>query len=78
MIKPNTQAGRLLAHLESGKSIDRLSALTDLGIFELSARLIQLENAGYVFNKIPKKVTNRFGESTRVIEYSLIELKAAA
>jgi hypothetical protein len=78
MINPNTQAGRLLAHLESGRSIDRLSALVDLGIFELSARLIELERAGYILNKIPKKITNRFGESARVIEYSLIEFKAAA
>lgn len=77
MINPNSQAGRLLAHLESGKSIDRLSALVDLGIFELSARLIELEHAGYIFNKIPKKVTNRFGEQARVIEYSLIEKVAA-
>lgn len=77
MINPNSQAGRLLEHLESGRSIDRLSALVDLGIFELSARLIELERAGYIFNKIPKKVTNRFGDTTRVIEYSLIE-KAAA
>ncbi|MFD1121855.1 helix-turn-helix domain-containing protein [Methylophilus flavus] len=78
MIKPNTQAGRLLAHLESGKSIDRLSALVDLGIFELASRIGEIRDAGYLLNKVPKKISNRFGESCRVIEYSLIEFKAAA
>lgn len=77
MIKPNTQAGRLLEHLEAGKSINRLSALLDLGIFELSARVIDIENHGYTVNKERKTVTNRFNEKTSVTEYSL-QLKVAA
>ena len=71
MIKPNTQAGRLLVHLQEGKSIDRLSALVDLGIFELSARIIDLENHSFQINKVKKVITNRFNEETRVVEYSL-------
>lgn len=67
----NTQANRILEHLKQGKSIDRLSALVDLGIFELSARIIDLKNAGYEINKEPKHIFNRFGEKARVIEYSL-------
>jgi hypothetical protein len=80
MIKPNTQAGRLLMHLMAGKSINRLSALVDLGIFELSARIIDIENHGFVIAKAKQKVTNRFNEQTTVTEYSLIQktnLKAA-
>lgn len=71
MIKPNTQAGRLLEHLLSGKSINRLSALLDLGIFELSARLIEIENHGFKINKERKQIINRFNEKTNVVEYSL-------
>lgn len=71
MINPNTQAGRLLVHLQEGKSIDRLSALVDLGIFELSARIIDLENHSFQINKVKKVITNRFNEETRVVEYSL-------
>jgi hypothetical protein len=80
MIKPNTQAGRLLLHLLAGKSINRLSALVDLGIFELSARIIDIENHGYTINKQRGVVTNRFNEECRVTEYSLVnktDLKAA-
>lgn len=78
MIKPNTQAGRLLEHLEAGKSINRLSALIELGIFELSARIIDLESHGFKINKERKTVTNRFNEKTSVTEYSLEMEKAVA
>ena len=71
MIKPNTQAGRLLEHLQSGKKIDRLSALVDLGIFELSARIWQLEQHGFTVIKEAKTTKNRWDEKQRVVEYSL-------
>lgn len=75
----NSQAQRLLEHLKAGKAIDRLSALVELGVFELSARIIDLQNAGYQINKTRKQVTNRFGEKTSIVEYSLAaDLKAAA
>jgi hypothetical protein len=70
-MKMNTQANRILEHFKQGKSIDRLSALVDLGIFELSARIIDLTNAGYEINKQRKSITNRFGEKASVVEYSL-------
>jgi hypothetical protein len=66
-----TQAERLKEALTNGHKITRLSALIDLGIFELSARIIDLERQGYKFNKPRIKVTNRFGESVTVVEYSL-------
>jgi hypothetical protein len=78
VIKPNTQAGRLLEHLTSGKSINRLSALVELGIFELSARIIDLETHGFKVNKERKTVTNRFNEKTSVTEYSMAMEKVAA
>ena len=75
----NTQANRLLEHLQQGKPIDRLSALIELGIFELSARIIDLQNAGHSINKTRKQITNRFNEKASVVEYTLAEqLKVAA
>jgi len=71
----NTQANRLLGHLLTGATIHRLSAQVELGIFELSARIIDLTNAGYLINKTRISITNRFGEKSSVVEYSL---KAAA
>jgi hypothetical protein len=67
----NTQANRLLEHMQQGKAIDRLSALVELGVFELSARIIDLQNAGHSINKTRKQIINRFGEKANVVEYSL-------
>lgn len=67
----NTQAERILEHLNKGKSINRLSALLELGVFELSARIIDLQNSGHSINKTRKKIINRFGEKSSVVEYSL-------
>ncbi|MES2636660.1 MAG: helix-turn-helix domain-containing protein [Pseudomonadota bacterium] len=78
MINHNTQAGRLLLHLEAGKAINRLSALVELGIFELSARIIDLESHGFKIHKERKTVTNRFDEKTSVTEYSLEKERMAA
>lgn len=78
MISQNSQAGRLLHHFEQGFSINRLDALIQLGIFELSARIIDLEAHGYIIHKERKTVTNRFGEKASVTEYSLIKEKVAA
>jgi len=74
----NTQASRLLNHLQSGQSITRLSALTELGIFELSARIIDLENMGHVIHRHRIEVENRFGEKVRVAEYWIESQKVAA
>ena len=66
-----TQVQRLKQALDNGAKITRLDALIDLGIFELSARIGELEKMGHKFTKQRIKVTNRFGESVTVVEYSL-------
>ena len=77
MITKNSQAGRLLLYLQSGKKVDRLAALVDLGILELSARLWQLKSHGFVIHKERKTVINRFNEKTSVMEYSLVKVEKA-
>lgn len=67
--KPPSQESRLRDWLLSGKTITRLSALTELGIFELSARVKALEAAGNVINRKTITVVNRWGEKTRVKQY---------
>jgi hypothetical protein len=57
--------------MKQGNTVDRLSALIDLGVFELSARIIDLQNAGHSINKTRKSIINRFGEKASVVEYSL-------
>ena len=65
-----SQRTRLREHLESGKSITRLSALTELGIFELSSRIGELESEGFEVDKQRIKVTNRWNESVTVTKYT--------
>jgi hypothetical protein len=67
----NTQAERLLDWLQAGNKVTRLTALVELGIFELSARVIDLEAKGYVIDRKRIRVTNRFGEVANVAEYWL-------
>lgn len=64
-----SQTSRLREHLDSGKTITRLEALTELGIFELSARIIELKQSGYNVAGKMIRVVNRFGEECRVKEY---------
>jgi len=66
-----SQEGRLLEWFKSGRTITRLEALVELGIFELSSHVIDLEEAGHVVHRKRIKVTNRYGETARVAEYWL-------
>lgn len=65
----NTQVKRLRKHFESGFSITRLGAFNELGIVELSARIIDLEKIGYKISRTRILVTNRYGEKVRVMKY---------
>ena len=64
-----TQQDRLLGYLRSGMKIDRLASFNILGIIELSARVIELENRGFIIDRKRKTITNRFDESISVMEY---------
>jgi len=64
-----SQCKRLKSALIAGKKITRLSAYTDLGIFELSSRIGELEKEGVVIDRRRITVYNRYGEKTNVMEY---------
>ena len=68
-MKPMSQERRLLDAMMAGMKITRLSALTELGIFELSARVKMIESWGYTIQRKTIEVTNRWGEKTRVKQY---------
>lgn len=67
--KPPSQEARLLDWLRRGLTITRLLALTELGIFELSARVKKLESCGHTISRKTVTVRNRWNEKTRVKEY---------
>jgi len=48
-----TQADAVIEYIKENGSITRLEALTELGIFELAARLCELRERGYKFTKEP-------------------------
>lgn len=67
--KPLSQEQRLLDWLKSGLTVTRLLALTELGIFELSARIKDLEAGGHTVKRRRVTVHNRWGEKASVCEY---------
>ena len=70
MKSTDTQCALLKDALERGP-INPLKALTDLGIYRLSARVLDLRSKGIDIKTRPLQVTNQFGEPTRVAEYYL-------
>ena len=68
-----TQRERVLQYVRSVGSITAFEAVKELGILQLSARLVELEERGYVFNKTREKAKNRFGEDVHYVRYSLKE-----
>ena len=65
------QAEKLLKYLKKNKTIQPLEALKELGIYRLSARILDLRKEGVniVTNRITVK--NRFKEKCLVAEYRM-------
>lgn len=66
-----SQSERILQFIKEKGSITRLQAANEIGAFELFARIVELEREGYLFLKEPIKVKNRYGDTVRVMRYSL-------
>lgn len=68
-----TQRERIIRYLKDNGSITALEAVKELGVLQLSARLVELENEGYIFDKKRESSQNRYGERVDYIRYSLVE-----
>lgn len=68
---PNTQPGRLLAALLSGRKIDPLTGWRLLGIYRLADTKLQLRRLGWPVENLGLTVKNRFGECCHVAMYAL-------
>ena len=66
-----TQKERILDYMDEFGSISALEAFRDLGVSQLSARLVELEKMGYRFNKKQESAINRFGERVYFVRYSM-------
>lgn len=68
-----TQRERIVRYLKDNGSITALEAVRELGVLQLSARLVELEREGYAFNKKREYSHNRYGERVDYIRYSIAE-----
>lgn len=66
-----TQKERVLDYMDEFGSISALEAFRDLGIMQLSARLVELEKEGHRFNKKQESALNRYGERIYYTRYSI-------
>lgn len=64
-----TQKARLMNYFRTGMKITSLEALTELGIYRLSARLSELESSGIPISREGTKVVNRYGEEVYIKRY---------
>lgn len=65
------QKQRVLNYMTTHRAITQLDALNECGVMRLASRISDLKKEGYPITKRMVKVTNRFGESCSVAEYSL-------
>lgn len=70
--KRPTQRERVVQYMRENGSITRLDSCTKLFIFELSARIVELERRGWVFDKVRETVKNTYGESKNFTRYSIL------
>lgn len=67
------QRDRILTYMHDEGSITALEAVRELGVLQLSARLVELEKRGYRFNKKQESSLNRYGEKVYYTRYSIAE-----
>lgn len=65
------QQERLLKYLKDNGSITAYEAVKELGILQLSARIIELQRQGYKFDRKQESSKNRYGEKVYYKRYSL-------
>lgn len=73
MSKKVTQADRVLQYIKENGSITALEAVRELGVLQLSARLIDLERSGVRFCKKQEASLNRYGDKVYYTRYSLAD-----
>ena len=68
-----TQTTRLLEYLRSHRGITQKEAINELGCYRLGARIWELKHDGHQIHTEMVTVQDRWGEKTKIAEYSLIE-----
>lgn len=66
-----TQRERVIQYIKDFGSITAWEAMKELGVMQLAARLCELKEEGYVFDKKTEKGKNRYGDPCWWTRYSL-------
>lgn len=64
-----TQRDRIVDYITQFGSITSREAFNDLGITQLAARICELTDRGYTFDKQYESAKNRFGENVSFVRY---------
>lgn len=64
------QKERILQYIADFGSITRAEAMTDIAVGNFFARMTELKNDGYIFDKQKVKDKNRYGEDIYYNRYS--------
>lgn len=72
-IKNGTQENMILDYIKEHGSITTLDAVLKLGVLQAPARIWGLKRRGINIKTRPKTVTDRYGESKRIVEYYIEE-----
>lgn len=70
-----TQEERVIGYIRENGSLTRLEAVTELGIFELAARINGLEKKGYSFKKEQITFKTKSGNIGHCKRYTLNEAR---
>lgn len=73
MTQKVTQRDRVIQYIRENGSITRAEGFSELGIVELPARICELEQRGYIFQRERIKKKNRYGDNISFLKYSLVE-----
>lgn len=71
--KKLNQQNRVLEYIKQFGGITSFEAYTELGITQLAARVRNLEDEGYKFERTRVHTQNRFGEKVSFVNYTLKE-----
>ena len=77
MAKKVTQRDRVLQYIRDFGYITSWDAYKELGVSQLGARIFELKECGYAFEKTRVTTKNRYGEKTHYDEYRLSEVANA-
>lgn len=70
--RPN-QRTRIVEYMRKNGSITRLESCTQLFIFELASRIVELEARGWVFDKSWETAKNSYGETKTFVRYRILK-----